>query len=725
MVDTMKFEMGSKIDLLSQIASPLVIISELIKNSFDENAKKIKVSIDTYEKTITVIDDGFGFTESSIKMLDKPGQSYKKINGNLINKNKQYYSGSKGLGLYSVFAISEYITIYSNNNKNEQFLINWSSSEEGKILEYKKLEGEEKLETIIILRNVSEEALAVLLEDVNNGKVNYITENIYSKKIKFPNILFFINGEELTLNKYYLKDIYEEDERFIMKVAFSYKDSKNMLCFNVERKEDSRIIKDRKIEILLNEYIDMKKILYEEYAIKEFHKVEGTDLNHLPDDMVDLPDFEGEFYIYRGQKKKKIKTINYGVRVFINGFSLYNYINSDYDWLNFSPLSQVGKFTSVTKHNVFGSIRFYNFNENKENLLISNERSHFLDINTSYRKFHEIVYKIVTLLTFNIDVVCRAKDEKYFDKEKLRKLESEYKKVEKDKETEQVKQNNSEQTLVESLENKTRAPKLTKSNGKPLKDEMLHIGTHINLENHAVAIDYKGELLGVTVSFIDELNPEEEGKYRIVFSATDDKGKTTSKAIFFTIYNPNNREKTKTEVGQNYYEHQYFYFTDEERKKFIFPTGDLSKKINDVIDEMHNLRGSQNMIALTALFRILIELSCRKACAFYDLNVSESLATNVSNVYNKLRQKLNRNYIEKSDFDGEIPLKDKHAKELKKEISLLDAANQGVKKESLIDRLNLYIHEERPIPTDFMEDWNKMKTFLIACLMLPEKIENK
>ncbi|WP_312114339.1 hypothetical protein [Brevibacillus reuszeri] len=152
-------------------------------------------------------------------------------------------------------------------------------------------------------------------------------------------------------------------------------------------------------------------------------------------------------------------------------------------------------------------------------------------------------------------------------------------------------------------------------------------------------------------------------------------------------------------------------------------TGELSKKIQDTIFELSNLDFSKNKIAMVALFRVLIELCCRKACNFYtDIAYKENnLATNVNNVFNRLKNKLPADKASTTSFTNDTPLSDKLAKEFGNFIDFkdLDDSQSGMKRSSVIDLLNLYMHHERRVPDDVLDYWEATKPFLMACLMLP------
>jgi hypothetical protein len=269
-------------------------------------------------------------------------------------------------------------------------------------------------------------------------------------------------------------------------------------------------------------------------------------------------------------------------------------------------------------------------------------------------------------------------------------------------------------------------PRIIKKNGAQHGDITLNLNTYFNAGDFAHSLDYNNKPLNLVITHLDDspLNTSTPGEYVLSYTATDEHRQSSSTKIKFKVVDPNNVDSK--EVKQNYKMRvniKNFAFTKSEYEKFNFPTGDLSKKINETLIELSNLDFNKNRIAVVALFRVLIELCCRKACIYYsDLPYKESnLTTNVNNIFNRLKNKLPAN--NGSSFSGDVPLSDKLAKEFSNFIGFedLDAAQTGMKKSAVIDLLNLYMHHDRRIPDEVINYWDATKPFLLACLMLPNK----
>ena len=65
-------------ELSEKIPSNNVALNELIKNAYDADAKNIEITIDTFNKKLTIADDGSGMDRESIASLFHIAKSIKK-----------------------------------------------------------------------------------------------------------------------------------------------------------------------------------------------------------------------------------------------------------------------------------------------------------------------------------------------------------------------------------------------------------------------------------------------------------------------------------------------------------------------------------------------------------------------------------------------------------------------------------------------------------------------
>ena len=91
------------------------VLSEVVANAWDADAKKVHIDIDTEKDEITIIDDGIGMSKQDInKKYLKVG--YKKRDESSTTPKGRHVMGRKGIGKLSVFSISDIVEVYSVKN---------------------------------------------------------------------------------------------------------------------------------------------------------------------------------------------------------------------------------------------------------------------------------------------------------------------------------------------------------------------------------------------------------------------------------------------------------------------------------------------------------------------------------------------------------------------------------------------------------------------------------
>ncbi len=259
---------------------------------------------------------------------------------------------------------------------------------------------------------------------------------------------------------------------------------------------------------------------------------------------------------------------------------------------------------------------------------------------------------------------------------------------------------------------------------------VLNAGTIFNPNQFVNAYNQNGEFLKCTIIYesAEGVNVNKPGTYSVKYTVTNEFNQSAFLDVNFIVVDPNKTGSNKPKKGKAVVEPaQAFYFTDGEICTFSYPNGELSRKIQQVISELHNTNFVDNPVSITALFRILIELCCRKACDAFNIpfNEKSGLGPLVKQVLNRLSNKLSKEQLSRAQFNGDTLLDDKNAKELRNFLNTLDEEElQKIYKEvgekSIIDILNLYIHKENPVTDDIVRYWHRMKPFLIACLRVPK-----
>ncbi|MCU7201594.1 ATP-binding protein [Turicibacter sanguinis] len=410
----LNFEKHKIEEILGTVASPSIVISELIKNSLDSNATTITINIDTGNNCITVQDNGDGFSLSDIHDLSNIGESRKKETTNLKRTDGHNYAGSKGLGLLSSFSLANQLEILTVHG-NKIFNINWiKSTGSYQYTELKTNPSSLKKGSIIILKNISTDSLRILTDVNEYKKLRHVRLNNFKRNPDELKIEFKINNQ--IQDEINCTNILDLEKDFKYRVDFKYNSLSNSLSFNfqlispaIDSQIEVNLAKNTldssyTIQIPLNNNINIINILKNQYNISSYVSLQPYQFNYLSSK---LEEFEGSIWISRGRKKGKgFSEIGYGVKVFVNDYAIYNYLDNDNDWLNFSQASQLRKTTNLKLHNVYGYINFPDFNDKSACLKISNERAGFIE-NSAYKKFIEIIKYIIVELSFQIDVALK------------------------------------------------------------------------------------------------------------------------------------------------------------------------------------------------------------------------------------------------------------------------------------------------------------------------------
>lgn len=127
---TMELPKKEFVNIIGNVTSPFVVLSELIKNGIDANAKSITLFISTDNNSVSIVDNGDGFSEEDIKNLATAAVSRKKREEYVYNQHGQMLLGSKGLAIFSVFSIGKGLQIVTRNKKGACFEVNWENGVE-------------------------------------------------------------------------------------------------------------------------------------------------------------------------------------------------------------------------------------------------------------------------------------------------------------------------------------------------------------------------------------------------------------------------------------------------------------------------------------------------------------------------------------------------------------------------------------------------------------------
>lgn len=101
------------INLYSNVPS---VLSEVVANAWDADAKTVYVSFDSEGKTISIVDDGCGMSLDDINKHYLSVGYEKRENGGLSPLSGRKYMGRKGIGKLSMFSIAKTIDVITRKN---------------------------------------------------------------------------------------------------------------------------------------------------------------------------------------------------------------------------------------------------------------------------------------------------------------------------------------------------------------------------------------------------------------------------------------------------------------------------------------------------------------------------------------------------------------------------------------------------------------------------------
>ena len=396
--------------ILGASFAPVVAISELIKNASDACIYPndiIRVSIDTENKIITIKDNGNGISDSDIENLRRPGISTKMVEGNRFSKIGEPYAGSKGLGILTAFSLCSRLeaTTYSQEDKCS-YKLNWENG--AAALDFYKIE-QDFSGTELVLHGVSNDSILLLVEEEELAKLLISTITYYISSDTLPHIEFYIDGVEVTSTpSSKIDDIYKrkntqpkkkKEGYFVAKAQFKYSNNKLQISYSDNEKN---------VFTFKDEVIDLANF----ESLKSFTSKYNLSFRHLKeiwkgfDKTTQLDDFEGCYYIWRDRRDDELNQYPYGVRIYVNNYGLYRYLNKDDDWLKHSEISQNIKNTNYKMRNTYGYVLFKNYDEQVSGLKISNDRNDF-NVNLYKSKFMYIMKNFVSGIFSYIDIAMR------------------------------------------------------------------------------------------------------------------------------------------------------------------------------------------------------------------------------------------------------------------------------------------------------------------------------
>lgn len=316
-----------------------------------------------------------------------------------------FLTGSKGLGLLSVFSLCAHAEIYTALEKNGRIYNVTLERTTGLVELMETPQTAEEAFTKVIMQGVDKEIIDFLSSEAEIRKLRHICTNLYKEHdVPFPKMILHISGQEPNPINFSCSI-----PPMLFDVHFTYQKENQMLKFSCLSPEKP-VFED---EVVFDRFDleSLKKVMLENYGIKDTIATRTNEISF--EEFEKVPTFEGRILVYeKNLAGAQLKTYGPGVNIYVNEFALYNYLSEDNDWLGLADFSQRKKVTRLKPHNVFGYVNFPSFNENEETLKISNERADFIQ-DLTFSKLMYLLRGVVLFAIFNIDLA--DKNPKYKD----------------------------------------------------------------------------------------------------------------------------------------------------------------------------------------------------------------------------------------------------------------------------------------------------------------------
>lgn len=400
-------------DILAAVQSPIITLTELIKNAADSclnNEDPITVNILIKERVIEICDTGVGICEDEIEHLGDAGYSSKMVGNNILSPINNPLSGSKGLGLLTTFFIAEELDMktYSKYDMKAYHVV-WKKGKQK--FSYEEI-NESFVGTKVLLKNVDDEKMKMILLHEEKVKLFMTSLRFFTNDTRLPKIRLFVDGNEEsyypveTLEVFYNKNRIQS-KGFVAKAIFEYSDNIIKLSYQ-DNMTGFYTFSDKVINLKDKQSVNSfaKTIKISERGVVPIRKISESDLFSSDYTSIKVPTFSGVFYTWRNQKDEQLDQWPSGIRIYVNNYSLYKYLDKDNDWLNLSEVSQNVKATNYKLKNTYGYLHMDCYNESQESLKISKERNDFVD-SLAQRKFIKIMREIIVTAFTRIDIAVK------------------------------------------------------------------------------------------------------------------------------------------------------------------------------------------------------------------------------------------------------------------------------------------------------------------------------
>ena len=406
-------QQGKYEEVLAAVQSPVIALTELIKNASDSSKSSedpIIIEIQKDQRSIIITDHGIGFSMNELNHLGEAGYSSKMINGNTKTPIDNSYAGSKGLGILTAFFIANKLILDTHSEEdNKTYHLEWEKG-------FQKYNYEERDSpirgTIISLEDIAPDKLQMILLPEEKVKLFMASLRFFTNDARLPMIRLIIDGQE---ESYYPKETLENfycrnkgiSSGFVARASFEYDDNKLFLSYE-DNVTSHYTFSNEVIDLTDLASIDsfIKAIKAPEKGVLPIKSISESRVFQSDYKTIRLPSFSGVLYTWRYRKNSDIGQWPSGVRIYTNNYSLYRYLDKENDWLGLSEISQNIRATNYKLKNTYGYIDLNEYNENNEELKISKERDDFVD-SMAQRKFLYIMRDVVVGVFSRIDMAVK------------------------------------------------------------------------------------------------------------------------------------------------------------------------------------------------------------------------------------------------------------------------------------------------------------------------------
>lgn len=398
------------IDRLGQelVARQETAVSELVKNSYDADAKKVTLTFkgsDVVGGTLTIDDDGDGMTRDELINGFMKISSTLKIHNPLSKLYQRKRAGQKGIGRFSVQRLGTKLTIITQTEKDDFALcltIDWKHYEKDSNL----------LEISNDLKIVSK---------INIKGTRLIIEGLRDKwsKAAIRRVYRYVSN---IIQPFALSDIVDVPNDLDLPIDPGFK----AIFYNQENTKRPEIIADREIMVYdhavaeIEGYIDESGVgTYivdsKKLDIDEIGEIEN-DVDGISTPFTELKNvrFKAYYYIYDSNLIPKMHSTSIrklaqregGIRLYRNGFRVLPYAEPGDDWLDLDR--SVRRRSILPAH---GNLNFFGFVEIKDNDNKYNETSsrEGLIENEAFRQLKNFIHRAIITGVLKVSIARNTK----------------------------------------------------------------------------------------------------------------------------------------------------------------------------------------------------------------------------------------------------------------------------------------------------------------------------